>query len=99
MTEKFNFDFKVVKVVQLEDEWNSKEVHVHVKIKKDRNEFCLESVFPVRITEAGIFPVPKAIAAKVNSPILRRLLPFELKRYIKPQKRFLEPGIYEKPPL
>jgi hypothetical protein len=95
MSEDYKFFFKVKKVVVIEDAGNIKEVLVHTKIKKGRDEICLESDFPVRITEIGIFPVPKAIAEKVGSPTLRRLLPFELKRYIKPQKRFLEPGDYD----
>ncbi|MGF2616695.1 diaminopimelate epimerase [Rossellomorea vietnamensis] len=93
MNEEFKFYFSVKKVVVIEDAQNIKEVLVHAKIKKGRN-VCLENEFPVRITEIGIFPVPKAIAERVEDPILRRILPFELKRYIKPQKRFLEPGDY-----
>jgi hypothetical protein len=94
MTEEFKFYFSVKKVVVIEDAHNTKEVLVHTKIKKGRNQVCLENVFPVRITDIGIFPVPKAIAENVKDPALRRTLPFELKRYIKPQKRFLEPGDY-----
>jgi hypothetical protein len=95
MAEDFRFHFKVKKVISLEDELNTKEVIVYVKVKKGREVICLEDTFPVRVTEVGIFPVPKVIAEKVESPEVRKLLPFELKRYIKPQKRFLDPGDYE----
>ncbi|WP_421378903.1 hypothetical protein ACOJQI_14035 [Bacillus salacetis] len=94
MSENYKFKFNVKKVVVIEDANNIKEVLVHTQIKKGSNQICLEDVFPVRITEIGIFPVPKDIAEKVENPDLRRLLPFQLKRYIKPQKRFLEPGEY-----
>ncbi|MGM0845348.1 MAG: hypothetical protein ACQEUT_10250 [Bacillota bacterium] len=94
MTEDFKFHFTVKKVVVIEDASYTREVLVHTKIKKGRSNICLENVFPVRITDIGIFPVPKAIAENVEDPMLRRILPFELKRYIKPQKRFLEPGDY-----
>jgi hypothetical protein len=95
MPEEYKFYFKVKKVDVIENANNTKEVLVHTKIKKGSDQICLETVFPVRITDIGIFPVPKAIAEKVENPILRRLLPFELKRYIKPQKQFLEPGEYD----
>jgi hypothetical protein len=95
MSEDFRFHFKVKQVTLLEDGLNSKEVIILVKVKKGRNEICLEDTFPVKINEVGIFPVPKVIAEKVESLQLRKLLPFELKRYIKPQKRFLEPGDYD----
>ncbi|WP_456274387.1 hypothetical protein [Bacillus sp. AK031] len=95
MAEDFRFQFKVKSVIPMEDEIDSKEVIVHVKVKKGRKEICLEDTFLVRVTEVGIFPVPRMIAEKVESPELRRLLPFELKRYLKPQKRFLVPGDYE----
>lgn len=94
MSDDYKFLFSVKKVTVIEDAPNSKEVLVHTKIKKGRDTICLENVFPVRITDIGIFPVPRAIAEKVEDSTLRRLLPFELKRYIKPQKRFLEPGEY-----
>ncbi|WP_409251026.1 hypothetical protein V1502_12750 [Bacillus sp. SCS-153A] len=94
MADDYKFLFTVKKVAVIDDASNTKEVLVHTKIKKGRDLICLENVFPVRVTDIGIFPVPKAIAEKVEDPTLRRLLPFELKRYIKPQKRFLEPGEY-----
>ncbi|RIW35108.1 hypothetical protein D3H55_08665 [Bacillus salacetis] len=95
MSTDYRFYFKVKKVVVIEDDDSVKEVLVQTKIKKGSGEICLEDDFPVRITEIGIFPVPKTIAEKVQHPALRRLIPFELKRYIKPQKQFLEPGDYD----
>jgi hypothetical protein len=94
MSENYKFFFNVKKVVVIEDANNTKEVLVHTTIKRGRDEVCLEDVFRVRITDIGIFPAPKDIAEKAANPDLRRLLPFQLKRYIKPQKRFLDPGEY-----
>ncbi len=48
-----------------------------------------EGIIRVRFNDHGIFPVPEDIASFAEMATLRRLVGVELKRYIKPQKRFL----------
>ena len=48
-----------------------------------------EGMIRVRFNDHGIFPVPEDIASFAEMATLRRLVGVELKRYIKPQKRFL----------
>jgi hypothetical protein len=94
MQESYKFRFQVIKVILLEDELQSKTVTVNSVILSEANKILLHDTIRVKLNRIGIFPSPQDIAQKIESNHLRRLVAVELKRYIKPQRRFLDPGDY-----
>ncbi|MBM7584184.1 hypothetical protein JOC86_000721 [Bacillus pakistanensis] len=94
MQESYKFRFQVKDVIQLKDELQSMTVTVHTIILSEANKTIFQDTIRVKFNQIGIFPSPSDIARKIKSNHLRRLIAVELKRYIKPQRRFLEPGDY-----
>lgn len=89
------FRFQVKKVNEAGDDYNSRDVLVFCKILDQKKDLLQEGLFRVRFNSVGIYPYPADIARQVTSRKVQRLLLMELKRYIKPQRKFLKPGSYK----
>jgi hypothetical protein len=88
------FRFQVKEVTEPGDDYNSRDVLVLCKILDQKKDLLQEGLFRVRFNSVGIYPYPADIARQVPSRKVQRLLLMELKRYIKPQRKFLKPGSY-----
>jgi hypothetical protein len=95
MKEEYRFRFQVHKVEESSDEYQSMEVTVLARIINDKKDLLYEGLFRVRFNTIGIYPFPRDVARQVFSKHLQRLLLMELKRYIKPQRKYLTPGEYK----
>jgi hypothetical protein len=89
------FRFQVKEVTEAGDDYNSRDVLVLCKILDQKKDLLQEGLFRVRFNSVGIYPYPADIARQVPSKKVQRLLLMELKRYIKPQRKFLKPGSYK----
>ncbi|WP_175991342.1 hypothetical protein [Bacillus sp. Marseille-Q1617] len=89
------FRFQVKEVSDAGDEYNSRDVLVFCRIMDQNKDLLQEGLFRVRFNSVGIYPYPADIAKQVTSRKVQRLLLMELKRYIKPQRKFLKPGSYK----
>jgi hypothetical protein len=90
------FRFQVKEVTEAGDDYNSLDVLVLCKILGQKKDLLQEGLFRVRFNSVGIYPYPADIAMQVTSRKVQRLLLMELKRYIKPQRKFLKPGTYKR---
>lgn len=70
------------------DEAGTKEIRVATTIK-DGNQLLFEGPIRVKFNQFGIFPSVPDMAEAVSNAALRRLLMSELKRYVKPHRKFL----------
>jgi hypothetical protein len=95
MNEEYSFRFQVQKVDEALDGNESRHVHVLAKVFNQEKELVHEGRYRVKFNDIGVFPFPADIAGQVQRKSLQRLLMVELKRYIKPQRRFLTPGEYK----
>lgn len=95
MKEEFRFRFQVHKVEESLDEHGSRDVTVLARILNSKKDLVHEGLFRVRFNAIGIYPFPADVAQQIFSKHLQRLLLMELKRYIKPQRRYLTPGEYK----
>lgn len=95
MKEEYQFRFQVREVIEAFDEYQSRDVTVLVRIQNDKKDLIHEGLFRVRFNSIGIYPSPADVAGQITSKHLQRLLLVELKRYIKPQRKFLSPGEYK----
>ncbi|PPA71815.1 hypothetical protein [Jeotgalibacillus proteolyticus] len=86
MYEDFRFYFDVDKVEKLNDSYV---VYVKTRILDHEKFDYFEGVIRVELNPVGIYPKPGDIARAVSPKNLRGKLGSELKRYIKPQRRFL----------
>ncbi|MGR3764671.1 hypothetical protein [Rossellomorea sp. NS-SX7] len=93
--DEIDFRFQVREVSEAEDENNSRDVLVFCRILNQNKDLLQEGLFRVRFNSIGIYPFPADIAKQVSSRKVQRLLLMELKRYIKPQRKFLKPGSYK----
>ncbi|WP_069188099.1 hypothetical protein [Bacillus sp. FJAT-27251] len=84
------FKFSITKIVNANPSLNEKIVYVDTMVT-DLHQNKTTGNIRVRFNDHGIFPVPEDIASFTSQLSLRRLVAVELKRYIKPQKRWLEP--------
>jgi hypothetical protein len=89
------FRFQVKEVSETGDEYHSMDVLVWGKIMNPNKDILHEGHFRVRYNSIGIYPFPADIARQITSRNMKRLLLMELKRYIKPQRKFLKPGTYK----
>ncbi|MEL3974678.1 hypothetical protein AAEO50_20530 [Rossellomorea oryzaecorticis] len=89
------FRFQVKEVNEAGDDYSSRDVLVLCKILDSKKDLLQEGLFRVRFNSVGIYPFPADIARQVTSRKIQRLLLMELKRYIKPQRKFLKPGSYK----
>jgi len=88
MYEDYRFFFDIHKVEHGEGT-NSYIVYVSTRIVDEDHADYFEGIVRVDLNSVGIFPIPSDIARAVEPKDLRRKLGVELKRYVKPQKRFL----------
>ncbi|KIL45502.1 hypothetical protein [Jeotgalibacillus soli] len=88
MIDDFRFYFQIDHV-EKQSSSDSLMVFVSTRILDDKRTLFYEGVTRVEVTLIGIFPSPKDIAGAVHPTALRKRLALELKRYIKPQKKFL----------
>ena len=88
MFEKYRFYFDIDRVT-VGSAQNTYLIYVKSRIVDHEKIDYYEGILCVELNPVGIFPKPGDIAAAVSPTMLRRLLGMELKRYIKPQKRFL----------
>ena len=95
MKEEYRFRFQVHKVDEASDEYQSRDVMVLARIQNEKKDLLYEGLFRVRFNQIGIYPFPADVAQQISSKHLQRLLLMELKRYIKPQRRYLTPGEYK----
>jgi hypothetical protein len=95
MKDEYTFRFQVQKVEEACDEYQSRVVTVLAQILNDKKDFVHEGLFRVRFNQIGIYPFPADVARQISSKHLQRLIIVELKRYIKPQRRYLSPGEYK----
>ncbi|WP_064091287.1 hypothetical protein [Rossellomorea aquimaris] len=95
MKEEYSFRFRVQKVEGSGDEYNSLVVFVFARMFNNKKDLVQEGLFRVKFNSIGIYPVPHDVAKQITSKHIQRLLIVELKRYIKPQRKFLTPGIYK----
>jgi hypothetical protein len=93
--EELLFRFQVREVSEADDEYHSSDVLVLGKIMNQNKDLLQEGLFRVRFNSIGIYPFPADIARQISSRNVQRLLMIELKRYIKPQRKFLKPGTYK----
>jgi hypothetical protein len=93
--EELIFRFQVKDVCEAGDEYHSRDVLVFGKIMNQNKDLLQEGLFRVRFNSIGIYPFPADIARQISSRNVQRLLLMELKRYIKPQRKFLKPGTYK----
>ncbi|MEG9298021.1 hypothetical protein V6B33_16270 [Mangrovibacillus sp. Mu-81] len=93
--EELLFRFQVKDVSEAGDEYHSRDVLVLAKIMNQNKDLLQEGLFRVRYNSIGIYPFPADIAQQISSRNVQRLLLMELKRYIKPQRKFLKPGTYK----
>ncbi|XXM74319.1 hypothetical protein ACQ0QQ_10810 [Lysinibacillus sphaericus] len=93
--EEFQFKFQVKQVSAAGDEYDSLDVLTFCRIFNENKDLLQEGLFRVRFNSVGIYPFPADIANQVSSRKIQRLLLMELKRYIKPQRKFLKPGVYK----
>jgi hypothetical protein len=84
------FKFFITKIEMLNPSLNEKIAYVETNAT-DHHGSKTTGTVRVRFNDHGIFPMPEDIAAFTVQLSFRRLLAAELKRYIKPQKRWLEP--------
>jgi hypothetical protein len=84
------FKFFITKIEMRNPSLNEKIAFVETKAT-DLHGNKTTGTVRVRFNDYGIFPIPEDIASFTVQLSLRRLLAAELKRYIKPQKRWLEP--------
>ena len=71
------------------DEEGTKEIRLATSIKNETGHILYEGHIRVKFNEFGIFPSIQDVAEAVSNSTLRRLLMSELKRYIKPHRKFL----------
>ncbi|MGD6956101.1 hypothetical protein ACQCWA_13835 [Rossellomorea aquimaris] len=95
MKDEYTFRFQVQEVAEACDEFHSRDVTVLTHILNDKKDLLHEGLFRVRFNQIGIYPIPKDVARQISSKHLQRLLLIELKRYIKPQRKYLTPGEYK----
>jgi len=88
MYEDYRFLFDINKV-ERRQETDSYIVYVSTRILDDDQADYFEGIVRVDLNLIGIFPMPSDIARAVEPKDLRRKLGMEIKRYMKPQKRFL----------
>lgn len=70
------------------DESGTKEIRV-ATIVKDEQHLLFEGPLRVKFNQFGIFPSVSDVAEAFSNAALRRLLMAELKRYVKPHRKFL----------
>jgi hypothetical protein len=70
------------------DETGTKEIRVTAIIRR-QTHLVFEGPIRVKFNPFGIFPSIADVAEAVSNPPLRRLLMVELKRYVKPHRKFL----------
>ncbi|MDQ0242735.1 hypothetical protein J2S09_000271 [Bacillus fengqiuensis] len=70
------------------DEAGTKEIRVATTIKNEQH-LLFEGPIRVKFNQFGIFPSVSDMAEAVSNAALRRLLMSELKRYVKPHRKFL----------
>ncbi|MGD7043900.1 hypothetical protein [Jeotgalibacillus proteolyticus] len=87
MFEEFKFYFDIHKVEKMESDRYL--IYVKTRILDHEKMDYFEGVIRVELNPVGIYPKPLDIASAVAPKNLRGKLGSELKRYIKPQKRFL----------
>ncbi|TDL34846.1 hypothetical protein E2R51_03750 [Jeotgalibacillus sp. S-D1] len=87
MFEDFRFYFDIHQVVATETDAYT--VYVKTRILDHEKKEYFEGIVRVDLNPVGIFPKPADIAKSVAPNDLRRKLGMEIKRYIKPQRRFL----------
>ncbi|MFI8687429.1 hypothetical protein [Rossellomorea sp. NPDC077527] len=95
MKEEYHFRFQVRNVEESSDEYQSRVVTTFARIYNDKKDLVHEGLFRVRFNCIGIYPFPADVARQISSKNLQRLLLVELKRYIKPQRKYLTPGEYK----
>jgi hypothetical protein len=95
MKEEYRFRFQIHKVEESCDEYNSRDATVLARIFNDKKDLVHEGLFRVRFNTIGIYPFPADVSQQIFSKHLQRLLLMELKRYIKPQRKYLTPGEYK----
>ncbi|NMH70339.1 hypothetical protein LS684_23760 (plasmid) [Cytobacillus spongiae] len=95
MKEDIHFRFQVHKVEESGDEYQSRDVTVLARILNEKKDLLYEGLFRVRFNQIGIYPSPADVARQITTKHVQRLLIVELKRYIKPQRRYLTPGEYK----
>ncbi|MGM0751089.1 MAG: hypothetical protein ACQET6_04110 [Bacillota bacterium] len=95
MKDEYTFRFQVQKVEEAYDEYQSRVVTVLGLVLNDKKDLVHEGLFRVRFNQIGIYPFPADVARQIYSKHLQRLIIVELKRYIKPQRRYLSPGEYK----
>ncbi|WP_052504380.1 hypothetical protein [Rossellomorea aquimaris] len=95
MKDEYTFRFQVQKVEEAYDEYQSRVVTVLGRVLNDKKDLVHEGLFRVRFNQIGIYPFPADVARQIYSKHLQRLIIVELKRYIKPQRKYLSPGEYK----
>ncbi|WP_335871652.1 hypothetical protein [Bacillus sp. 2205SS5-2] len=94
MYKDYRFRFKVQKVEEISLQQDSRMVTVENKVFTADQEILFQGNIRVEINKIGIYPQPADLKAVPLPASLVRLLTVELKRYIKPQRKFLTPGLY-----
>ena len=95
MKNEYTFRFQVRKVEKAGDEFESLDVTVFSRILNEKKDLIHEGLFRVRFNQMGIYPFPADVARQIDSRNIQMILLVELKRYIKPQRKYLTPGEYK----
>ncbi|MBM7702139.1 diaminopimelate epimerase [Metabacillus iocasae] len=89
MEEVYTCKFRILHTNERPEE-QMKECTVLTKIKHESTgNMIYEGELRVQFNEFGIFPVAKDIAQAVTNRSLRQKVAAELKRYVRPHKKFL----------
>ncbi|MED3725975.1 diaminopimelate epimerase [Priestia filamentosa] len=87
---EYIFKFKLTDVYpRTVDSLGTKEVAVSSTVKTEKDKLLFQGNIRVRFNEFGIFPDARDIAKAVEETTIRKQLTFELKRYVKPHRKFL----------
>ncbi|RLQ95234.1 hypothetical protein [Falsibacillus albus] len=85
---KFSFIIKGVETIT-EHNIITKIVTVETEIKSLDHEPIFHGPLRVKSNKFGIFPIPSDLSAAVSQASIQQKLAVELKRFIRPAKRFL----------
>ncbi|PLR98844.1 hypothetical protein [Bacillus sp. T33-2] len=88
LSEQYRFKFFIEDVENNLSGANEKTAIVTSILLFERKE-VFSGIVRVRLNEFGIFPVAEDISAFSEQLSIRRALAAEIRKYIKPQKRFL----------
>lgn len=87
--EEYTFKFHILDHYPVSlDEAGTKEIRVTAVVRR-QTDILFDGPIRVQFNQFGIFPSIADVAEAVSNTAVRRLLIVELKRYVKPHRKFL----------